>query len=190
MNDVSSDDNNTSAHNNTSLHLQVQRMGGENATQQQRIVQLEHQLSQLEQIAQEKHMEIQRIVSDHEEVVSDLREQLKTHQQQPKSAKDSVRSGELVSPAELQSVKADLDMQERIISVLERENAQLIQEKKTFVSRLRSLENDLASAKTKQAIQGGGGGGSVGQSLNVSGENNAAVSLESAQRQLQDLRLQ
>ncbi|CUG38431.1 Hypothetical protein, putative, partial [Bodo saltans] len=170
---------------------QVQRMGGENATQQQRIVQLEHQLSQLEQIAQEKHMEIQRIVSDHEEVVSDLREQLKTHQQQPKSAKDSVRSGELVSPAELQSVKADLDMQERIISVLERENAQLIQEKKTFVSRLRSLENDLASAKTKQAIQGGGGsGGSVGQSLNASGENNAAVSLESAQRQLQDLRLQ
>jgi hypothetical protein len=196
MNDVSSEDNNVSIpnnnnnNNNTSLHLQVQRMGTEHATQHQKIVQLEHQLGQLEQIAQEKHMEIQRIVADHEEVVAALREQLKLAHQ-PKSAKDSIRDGELVTAAELQGVKTDLEMQERIISVLERENAQLIQEKKTFVSRLKNLENELANTKTKQSIQGGGPV-SAGHSLNVSSDNNnnAAMSLESAQRQLQELRLQ
>lgn len=199
MNDISSgDDMSTSVPhtNNTSLHLQVQRMGGENASQGQRIVQLEHQLSQVEQIAQEKHMEIQRLTADHEEVVGTLRRQLEHQMEQqqqhaaPKTAKDAVRDGELITKEELKAVRSDLEMQERIISVLERENAQLLQDKKLYVQRLKVLESGLANAEAKQSIQHSTTAAqSNGPSLNVSGDA-IALSLEGAQRQLQELRLQ
>lgn len=188
----------TDSTNNTSLQLQVHRMGSESTNQQQRIVQLEHQLNQLEQIAQEKHMEIQRLTADHEVVVATLRRQA-DETQQSKSAKDAVRDGELVTKDALQAVRDDLKMQETIIAVLEKENAQLLQEKKSYMQRLKVLESGLANAEAKHSIQhstvpssfthnhsmnvsGGGGGGQE--------SNAAAMSLESAQRQLQDLRLQ
>lgn len=174
-----------------SLRLECNRRTTENTALSNRVQQLERQLAQLEQIAQEKHMEVQRLTASHEEEIGDLQRRLEEAEAAATKAKDPkqcVREGILISKDELTSVRNDMELQERVVRVLEKENEQLIAEKKQFLTRLKTLESGFAHAEARSAFQSV----SAGASLNTSSHHHdtAAVSADVVHKQMQDMRIQ
>lgn len=137
------------------LRLELNRKTTEATQLSNRVQHLEQQLSQLETIAQEKHMEVQRLTADHEEVVANLRRDLEAAEvaaRRQADPKTCVRDGVLITKEELLHVKQDIELQEKIVAALQKENETLLSERKAVVARLKKFELGAAQMEARAAL--------------------------------------
>ncbi|EKG08703.1 hypothetical protein TCSYLVIO_000138 [Trypanosoma cruzi] len=106
----------------------------------------------------EKLVEISRVETSRDEPLSLRNESLKSIQGEHTLAWQAVRSGVIVTKEELEEVRQEMLMQERLLKALEKDNANLHEERRVLRAKLNEMEQKAVSVEAKYSILASGRG--------------------------------